>query len=107
MSWAVPQHFSMIQKARREAEQRYPHLPVHPAPGIYRTDAYKPWGTAVALKPLHSKGCCAPALCCAQPSPLFVILKQKQNGQGLLWFPSTIWQFSTETAVMQYSESCT
>jgi len=43
----------------------------------------QPPGTAAAPKPLHPGGCCCQALRSARPSPRFLVLGQKQNGQGV------------------------
>ena len=83
MSWAVPRHFSMIQKAGREAEQQCPHLPDRPSPGVCWADTYKTPGDCGGSEASAPQGMLHPGLCSAQPSPQFVILNQKQNGHGI------------------------
>lgn len=66
MSWAFPQHFSMI----RQPDKRHgPMSQSAPAQGCAGHTPTNSWGTAVAVKPLHPKGCWTPSLCSASPSP--------------------------------------
>lgn len=70
MSWAVPQHFSTIQKAGREAEQLCPHLPVRSSPGVYWADTYKTRGDCGGSEAFTPQGMPhpGPVLCPAIPA---------------------------------------
>ena len=70
VSWAVPQHFSMIQKARQAAEQHCPHLPVRPSPGVYGADTYKILGNCGGSEAFTPQGMLhpGPVLCPAIPA---------------------------------------
>lgn len=84
MSWTVPQHFSMIQKAGQEAERYCPHLPACPSSGVYWADTYKILGDCGGSEAFTPQGMLHPGPVLCPPVPLqFVILKQKQNGQGI------------------------